>query len=67
MDRQAIYVSRVSNRMILIKILVKAIFVSVISVYTPECCLDDIQKDHLYDPLISDATKMRKRKLLPYQ
>ena len=52
--------SRVSDRMIVIKVLLQEIIISVISVYTPQCGLDDSQKDD-YGSLISVITKSGKR------
>ena len=51
--------SRVSDRMVVIKVLLQGIIISVISVYTPQCGLDDSQKDD-YDSLISVITKSGK-------
>ena len=40
---------RVSDGMIVIKWLVQGIIISVISVYTPKCDLNNCLKDHFYD------------------
>ena len=46
---KVIGINRVSDRMIVIKILVMDIIISVISVYVPQCSLDDSEKDDFYD------------------
>ena len=51
--------SRVSDGMVVIKVLLQGIIISVISVYTPQCGLDDSRKDD-YDSLISVITKSGK-------
>lgn len=44
---KVIYISRVIDKMIVIKVFVQVITFSVISVYASLCGLDDSQKDHL--------------------
>ena len=50
-------ISRVSDIMIVIKVLDQGIFITVISVYAPEYGLDDDQKYNFYDSLINVVTK----------
>ena len=50
--------------MIFILELIKGIIISVISVYTPQCDLDDKQEDSFYNSLISNAGKLGGRVVL---
>ena len=60
---KVIDVSRVSVRMIVSKILVQEIIILVISVYAPQCDLDDSKKYDFYDNLINAARKLGKKKI----
>ena len=60
---KVIDVSRVSEKMIVIKVLVQGIIVSVISVYTPQCGFDDSQKDNFYGNLMSFTSKFGKKEV----
>lgn len=60
---KVIDVSRVSGRMIVSKILVQEIIILVISVYAPQCDLDDSKKYDFYDNLINAARKLGKKKI----
>ena len=54
-------VSRVSDKMIVNKVLVQRIIISLISdltVYVPQYGLDDSQKDDFYDSLINVVKKL---------
>ena len=50
-------VSRVSDRMVFMKVLFQEITNSVISVYVPQCGLDNSNRDNFYDTLISFIRK----------
>ena len=58
---KVIDVNRVNDRIILIKIMVQESILSVISVYAPQCGLDDVQKDRFYDSLINIAGRLEKK------
>ena len=60
---KVIDVSRVSVRMIVSKILIQEIIILVISVYAPQCDLDDSKKYDFYDNLINAARKLGKTKI----
>ena len=49
--------------MIVIKVLVQEIIISVISVYAPQCGLDDSQKDNFYDSLTSVVRKLEEKEI----
>ena len=51
---KVIDICRVSDKMFIIKILVQGI--TVISVYAPQCSLDESQKGYFYDCLASAAS-----------
>lgn len=55
---------RLSDRIIVIEILVEGIVVSVISVFIPQSGSGDNTEWHLYDSLISVAVKFKDSKLL---
>ena len=46
--------------MIFIKVLVQRIIISVISVYVPQCGLDNSQKNNFYDSFINVVKIVRK-------
>ena len=50
--------------MIVIKELVQGTIVSVISVYAPQCRLDDSQEDDFYDSLISTVRKLGEKEIV---
>ena len=50
--------NRVSDRIILIKLMVQESILSVISVYAPQCGLGDVQKDRFYYSLINVTGKL---------
>ena len=57
----------VIDRIIVIKVLVKRIIVSLISnltVYSPQCGLDDSQKGDFYDSLINFVRKLGEKEIL---
>ena len=58
---KGINLSRVSDRMIVNKVLVQRIIISLISdltAYAQECGFDDCQKDDFYDSLINVVRKL---------
>ena len=54
-------VSRVSGRMVVVKVLVQGIIIPVISVYALHCGLDHSKKDNLIDSLIDFVRKFGER------
>ena len=56
-------ISRVSDWVIVIKVLVQRIIISKISAYATECGLDDNQKDNFYDNLINVVRKLGKKEI----
>ena len=61
---KVIDVNRVNDRIILIKLMVQESILSVISVYAPQCGLDDVQKDRFYDSLINIAGKLGEKEIV---
>ena len=49
---------------VVIKVLVQRINISMISVYAPQCDLDDSQKDDFYDSLIIVIKQLGEKKIL---
>ena len=60
---KVIDISKVSDRMTAIKLLVQGIIILVISVYAPQCGLDDSKKDDFYYSLINAARKLGKKEI----
>lgn len=57
----------VINRIIVIKVLIKRIIISLISnltVYPPQCSLDDSQKEDFYDSLTNVVWKLGEKEIL---
>ena len=50
---KVIDIGRVSDRMVIIKVLILWTIISVTSFYAPQCGLDDNQKDDFYDSFIN--------------
>ena len=61
---KVIVISRGSDRMIVVTVLVQEIIVTVISVYVLKCSLDDSQKDDFYDSLVNDLRKLREKEVV---
>ena len=49
--------------MIVIKVLVQGIIIWAISVYVPQCGLDDSQKEDLFDSLINVIRKLEEKEI----
>ena len=56
-------ISRVTDRMVAIKVLAQGIISSVISVFAPHCSLDDSREDGFYDSFISVVKRLREKKI----
>ena len=54
----------VSDRMIAIKLLVHGIIILVISVYGPQCSLDDYHRDDFYGSLVHFVRKLGKKEIV---
>ena len=61
---KVIDISWVSDRMIVIKLLVQGIIISIVSVYAPKYGLDDSQKDNFYDGPINFVRKLGKKEVV---
>ena len=61
---KVIDVNRVSDRIILIKILANDRILTVVSVYAPQCGLDDSVKDNFYDSLIGTTAKLADKEVV---
>ena len=61
---KVIDISGISDRMIVIKVLVQGIVISIISVYATQCGLDDIQKGDFYDCLVNAIRKLGEKEFL---
>ena len=62
--RKVIDTSRVSDRMIVVMLLVQRTIVSVILVYVPKSGLCDSQKDEFYDSLINVVRKSGEKEIV---
>ena len=56
-------ISRTTDRMVAIKVLAQGIISSVISVFAPQCSLDDSREDGFYDSFISVVKRLREKKI----
>ena len=61
---KVIDISRVIDRVVVIKLLVQRIIVSLISVYAPQCGLNDCQKDNFYSSLINRVRTLGQKEIL---
>ena len=60
-------ISSVSHRIIIVKVLAQGIVISVISVYAPQCGVDDRQKDDFYNSFIVVIAGKSESRALTFQ
>ena len=58
------YIGRVSDRIIVVKLMLDSNIVTFVSVYAPQSGLEASEKDHFYDSLIDVASKFEENELV---